>query len=165
METVKNHSLYDKWVLWAHLPHDTNWSLKSYKKINRFEYVEDVLDLYNILPDKLIKNCMFFLMKDGIGPTWEDKHNCKGGCFSFKIETNIIADIWREVSFLLLGSTLSSDEDMLNHINGITISPKKNFCIIKIWLSSCDYQDPTVVTNISELTSEGCLFKKHNPEF
>ena len=27
------HPLYDKWVLWAHLPHDTDWSLKSYKKI------------------------------------------------------------------------------------------------------------------------------------
>ena len=24
--------LYDKWVLWAHLPHDTDWSIKSYKK-------------------------------------------------------------------------------------------------------------------------------------
>ena len=29
----KNRPLYDKWVLWVHLPHDTNWSLKSYKKI------------------------------------------------------------------------------------------------------------------------------------
>ena len=26
-------ALYDKWVLWAHLPHDTDWTLKSYKKI------------------------------------------------------------------------------------------------------------------------------------
>jgi len=27
------HTLNDKWVLWAHLPHDTDWTLKSYKEI------------------------------------------------------------------------------------------------------------------------------------
>ena len=32
-ECNSNHKLFDKWVLWAHLPHDTDWSLDSYKKI------------------------------------------------------------------------------------------------------------------------------------
>ena len=26
------HNLYDNWTLWAHLPHDTDWTVKSYKK-------------------------------------------------------------------------------------------------------------------------------------
>jgi len=25
------HNLSDKWTLWAHLPHDTDWRLESYK--------------------------------------------------------------------------------------------------------------------------------------
>ena len=29
---LTSHPLYDKWVLWAHLPHDTDWSIRSYKK-------------------------------------------------------------------------------------------------------------------------------------
>ena len=29
------HILSDKLRLWAHLPHDTDWSLKSYKKIKK----------------------------------------------------------------------------------------------------------------------------------
>ena len=29
----KLNPLFDKWVLWAHLPHDTDWSIKSYKPI------------------------------------------------------------------------------------------------------------------------------------
>ena len=29
---VQENLLYDKWVLWAHLPHDTDWSLRSYNK-------------------------------------------------------------------------------------------------------------------------------------
>ena len=33
---VEQHPLHDKWVLWAHLPHDTDWSLKSYIKILLF---------------------------------------------------------------------------------------------------------------------------------
>ena len=55
------HHLYDKWVLWAHLPHDTDWSLKSYKQIMEISAVENILTLYHHLPEILIKNCMLFL--------------------------------------------------------------------------------------------------------
>ena len=159
------HLLSDKWVLFAHLPHDTNWSLNSYKKIQTFESVEDVLDVYNILSDKLIKNCMLFLMKEGINPTWEDKNNRNGGCFSFKIETKIITQVWNEISFLLLGSTLSKDENMLKHINGITISPKKSFNILKIWLKDCSYQNPNLIIDINGINKKGCLFRRHNIKY
>mgnify|MGYP003866091315 FL=1 len=75
----------DKWTLWAHLPHDTDWSLNSYKKIMTFTTVEEALVLYETLPDKMIKNCMLFLMREGIKPTWEDEKNRGGGCFSYKV--------------------------------------------------------------------------------
>jgi hypothetical protein len=33
-------------------------------------------------------------------------------------------------------------------------------------MSSCANQDPCIITNeISNLTHEGCLFKKHVPEY
>ena len=31
--TYKEHLTLNKWNLWAHLPHDTDWSIHSYKKI------------------------------------------------------------------------------------------------------------------------------------
>ena len=31
------HPLADTWTLWAHLPHDTDWSIKSYKRILTFK--------------------------------------------------------------------------------------------------------------------------------
>ena len=43
------HKLYDKWALWAHLPHDTDWSLKSYIKITDLDTLENVISLNNIL--------------------------------------------------------------------------------------------------------------------
>ena len=58
------------------------------------------------------------------------------------------------------------DPSAQNAINGITISPKKNFCVIKIWMANCDSQDATIIGNsVQGIASHGCLFKKHNPEY
>ena len=37
-----------------------------------------VITLAEFLPDKLIRNCMLFVMKEDIQPIWEDKRNLKG---------------------------------------------------------------------------------------
>ena len=34
------HSLNDEWCIWSHLPHDTDWSLKSYKVIHTCKSIE-----------------------------------------------------------------------------------------------------------------------------
>ena len=45
------HQLSDQWTLWAHLPHDTDWSISSYKKIYTVQYVEELIALIETLPD------------------------------------------------------------------------------------------------------------------
>ena len=157
--------LFDKWVLWAHLPHDTDWSLASYKDIMCVKFVEEMVSLYSYLPEILIKNCMLFLMRDGITPTWEDKENRNGGCFSYKISNKDVPNVWRSLSYILTGETISTDPKFILKVNGITISPKKAFCIIKIWMFDCQYQDPHKIQNLAGLTAQGCLFKKHKPEY
>lgn len=164
-QNMEQHPLYDKWVLWAHLPHDTDWSIKSYKHIMQVETVEQVLSLYSIIPEKLVKNCMLFLMRKGIGPTWEDPQNREGGCFSFKVANKDVHSIWRNLSFMLLGETLSNDHRMLKNITGITISPKRSFCIIKIWLRNCMVQNPEVLDRVPGLSFQGCIFKRHKPTY
>ena len=158
------HNLNCEWTYWAHLPHDTDWSLKSYKKIDDISSVEKIITLSNTIPDIMTVNCMLFLMRKNINPTWEDKNNRDGGCFSYKISNKLVPNIWKTVSYALVGETLSINKKLSKQINGITISPKKNFCILKIWLSTCDYQDPTLITNIKGLENRGCLFKRHNPK-
>ena len=159
------HALFDKWVLWAHLPHDTDWTLKSYKQIMIFTTIEEVIALYQALPDKLVKNCMLFLMREGIAPTWEDEKNRDGGCFSFKIPNKAVTAIWKRLSYVLTGETLSNNIKLLQAANGITISPKKSFCIIKVWMSNCKHQNPALLYAIPGLSIQGCLFKKHKPEY
>jgi len=158
------HPLSCKWVLYAHLPHDTDWSLDSYKRLIDIKVLEDMISLNNKLPDTMITNCMLFLMKNDIKPVWEDDDNCDGGCFSYKINNLEIVETWKELSYLLLGETITEDKELLSNINGITVSPKRNFCIVKVWLKNCNYTESEVL-NIPETMSKfGVLFKKHNPE-
>tara|TARA_Y100000816_G_C26108168_1_gene589809 strand:- start:7878 stop:8423 length:546 start_codon:yes stop_codon:yes gene_type:complete len=158
---VQTRELENKWVCWAHLPHDINWTIESYIKIVQLNTVEDTLTLNKTIPDKMIKNCMLFLMKKDINPTWEDKRNMNGGCFSFKIANKHVPQVWKDLVCCVAGETISSDKNFLKDVTGITISPKKTFCIVKIWMSSMKYQNPRVIYNIENLTIQGCLFKKH----
>ena len=159
-QASETYKLHDTWTLWAHLPHDTDWSLESYKKIYDIGSIKDAVTLYENLPETMIKNCMLFLMRKGIKPTWEDPQNRDGGCFSYKINNKFVINSWKSLSYVLLGETLTSKE-LSKYMTGITISPKKNFCIIKIWLSNCDNNNPNIITDIEGLAKNGCLFKKH----
>ena len=47
---MQQHPLSDEWCLWAHLPHDTDWSLNSYKNIYNYTSVEEVLAVSEALP-------------------------------------------------------------------------------------------------------------------
>ena len=159
------HKLNNRWNLWAHLPQDTDWSVKSYKLIYNLKTLEDAIVMTETTPDPLIKACMLFVMKDGIAPMWEDPKNRNGGCFSYKVSNKNVCEVWRELNYVLVGDTISSNSSFVNCVTGITISPKKNFCIIKVWMSNCDYQNPaTVTSDVKGLIPQGCLFKKHTPE-
>lgn len=162
---ISYNKLNDSWTLWAHLPHDTDWTIKSYKPIMTFSSAEEAVALCETLPSKMVKNCMLFLMRKGIQPVWEDDKNRKGGCFSYKVNNKSVPDAWKNLSYSLIGETLTEDMNLLPQINGITISPKKSFCIIKIWTACCNYQNPAVILKIPELTTHGCLFKKHMAEY
>ena len=159
------HKLSDKWVLWAHLPHNTDWSLKSYIKILGVSTVEIVIALVNSLPEQMTKNCMLFFMRKGVLPMWEDKQNCEGGCFSFKITNKSIPNVWKNMSYMLAGNSLTNNKLLLKTITGITVSPKKSFCILKIWTSTVKYQNVKDLNEIEDVSFQGCLFKKHKPNY
>jgi hypothetical protein len=154
--------LKNTWNLWAHLPQDSDWTNKSYKLIYKFKTLEDTIVITETTSDALIKGCMLFVMKDGIGPVWEDHRNRNGGCFSYKITNKSVCDVWRELNYLLVGESISNNSSFVSCVTGIKKKPKKNFCIIKIWMTNCEHQDAKIVTtDIKGMISHGCLFKKH----
>lgn len=160
------HPLNSEWCLWAHMPHNTDWSVNSYINISTFKTAEDAIAITETLTDVLVKNCMLFVMKKNIAPVWEDPQNRNGGFFSYKISNKIVYEVWKNLTYILLGETLSNNDSCVSSITGITISPKKNFCIIKIWLANCLNQNPDIIVNdVKGIISQGCLFKKHIPEY
>ena len=164
--TPQHHNLIGKWDLYYHLPHDKNWDLSSYKTImNNIDTAEKVIAINESLPENIVKYSMLFAMRTGITPQWEDPKNRNGGCFSFKVINKQVHQVWKTLFYALCGETLCIEHNHSKLINGITVSPKKNFCIVKIWLVNCTLQDPNVLIDIPNLQKQGCLFKKHEPEF
>ena len=162
----KFHELTSSWTIWAHLPHDTDWGIKSYIPISNITTVEETLAVTETLPAILVENCMLFVMKTGIKPIWEDPRNRDGGCFSYKVLNKNVYKVWKELTYAVVGGSISSQSGFVNCVTGITISPKKNFCIIKIWMTDCKNQNPAIVTSdVKGLTPQGCIFKKHTPEY
>jgi hypothetical protein len=162
----EHHPLSDKWCLWAHLPHDTDWSIKSYKVVMNFSSVEEAIAVTETLPEILVRNCMLFLMRENIKPMWEDDKNRSGGCFSYKVTNKDVCKAWKELTYVTVGNTISAMSNFVNKVTGITISPKKNFCIIKVWMADCTNQNPAVVTSdVKGIVPQGCIFKKHAPEY
>ncbi len=168
METTPSDAfshLSSKWNLFYHLQTDANWSLDSYKVVMKdINTVESVNALNKALPEYLLYNCMFFCMKSGIAPIWEDTHNRVGGCFSYRVPNTDVATAWKKLMCAMCGQSLSRGAKYESHINGITVSPKNRYSVIKIWMDTCQFQDPDIIQDIPCLTKEGCLFKKHDDQ-
>ena len=130
-----------------------------------FDKVEDVILLNDEINYDLIKKSMIFVMKDNVKPMWEDDNNKNGGCFSFKIANKDVEKVWKEIYYRLIGQSLTIEEKYYEKINGITLSPKKKFCILKIWMKDCTLNDPNIFVKINNLKCDGCIFKKHCLEY
>jgi len=155
--------LHNVWTLWIHLPHDTNWNLDSYKKICSFNYLEQALSLLNYIKENLVINCMLFIMREDIKPIWEDEKNKNGSCISYKINNRLVYNIWKDMSQYMISETLIDDINIQQNINGITVSPKKNFCIIKLWFNS-DVDIKSIIKinkDINEIENFEGIFKRH----
>jgi len=166
IQEPQQHTLIGKWNMYYHLPHDKKWDLSSYKLImSEIDTVEKVIAINETLSENIVKYCMLFAMRDGITPMWEDPKNRNGGCFSFKVVNKQVYSVWKSLFYAMCGETLFTNVANHAYVNGITISPKKNFCIVKVWLENCIMQDPAAMIAIPNLSIQGCLFKKHEPEF
>ena len=148
-EHISNtHVLNSKWVVWYHNPSDKSWTKDSYKDILEIESLEDFFVLKNSWDKCLPLVCegMFFLMRKlknnkVIYPQWEDINNKYGGYWSFKIDKNNAQDIWFKLFSFTIGESICNNSMESIQVNGISISPKKNFCIIKIWNNNCEKVD------------------------
>jgi hypothetical protein len=161
MEDYCIHLLNSKWTLWYHKSNDSDWSLESYIKLASFSSIEEFSIVYNSLKPTHVQNAMLFLMRDKINPIWESEENRDGGCFSFKIYRQDIFEAWNELSTLLVGENILKDRTSFSCVNGISISPKKTFSIIKIWLKDNINNESSKYNEINKFSFQDAIYKKH----
>jgi len=127
--------LNDLWSYYFHDPLNNDWNLSSYSKVLDIGSVQDFWLAHDTFEPKVHLG-MFFLMREHIFPCWDDTLNKTGGCLSIKVLKAEVPAFWSELCMRLLGETLIVDEKSkgFDLVNGISTSPKKHFCIIKIWL-------------------------------
>ena len=133
-EFSANFQLKNKWVLWYHKMNDEQWGIDSYKKVIEIEDYHTLLLMVSEI--KVVTSGMFFFMKDGIQPIYEDPMNKEGGYWSLRVTKKDANDYWLKIIYLLCFENITQDENKNKLMNGLSISPKINNCIFKIWNSN-----------------------------
>ena len=113
--------LNGKWDLYYHLPHDKQWDISSYKLIyNNIRSLDELIALNENIPEKIVKHCMLFVMRNGITPMWEDVKNRDGGCFSFKVPNRFVHDVWKQLFYSLCGESLFDNKKYNKYVKDST---------------------------------------------
>lgn len=150
-----NSPLPTTYTLWFHSSSDNDWTIGSYHEIFSFSTPEEFWTVNEAIlsKSKMLLNGMFFIMKQGIKPMWEDSRNSKGGCVSWKLEKPDVPSAWENMAALFITKDLGDFNKFIP--TGISISPKKNNNIIKLWVANeiSQYE----LEHIS--MSSNCLFK------
>ena len=155
---MNEYLLKNKWVLWYHSLKNKSWDNKSYVKVIEIKSLLDYKLLEDVMRINHLQNGMFFLMKNDIFPTWEDPKNRMGGCISFKYDNNILNE-WLKILLLCITEDLS---DYNKEINGLSISPKKEFNILKVWIKNDSKDYKNLIKEYDPFMKlDKCIYKKH----
>jgi hypothetical protein len=140
--TFSKSWLQDVWSFYVHSPDETSWTLESYHRLGDVSTVEDLRAMHRAVAP-FAAHGMIFAMREHVFPCWDDKSNIDGGCLSLKVPLGAVAATWdllvKRVAGETLGATAATPWDA---VNGLSISPKRGFCIIKLWLRADAYPQP-----------------------
>ena len=132
--------LNDLWTFYFHDPFNSDWNLSSYTKVCDIGSTDDFWSTHVTFIEK-INLGMFFLTREHIFPCWDDPYNKDGGCLSIKVLKQDVQTFWQNICVRVLGESLLCAPDKWDHVNGVSISPKKHFCIVKVWMRTNEFQD------------------------
>jgi hypothetical protein len=137
------------WTLYFHAHDEAKWNLASFTNIGTMSTWREFWSLMDGLRVESLADGMFFLMRDPIPPLWENHQNIRGGSYSIRIQKRDAGDIFIAYTLAaMLGNMTLNGE---NQINGISISPKKGFNILKIWnIDSTRFKDPADIHILSK---------------
>ena len=156
-----------KYVYYYHLPNNPDWfNISSYRILHSVETVGQAIMLSRNIPSLSIYHCYMTMMREGVLPMWEHALNRNGGYLSLKVSTSDIDHVWRNMTLQLCGGGLFSSPELEQKVNGITISPKRQFYIVKIWMVDKEYVNTSLLRcDIHGMHRKTIQTGEHHPEF
>ncbi len=154
--------LNDTWSFFFHDPNDTCWSHDSYVRIADVGAVEEFWTVFDHVAPHAHEG-IWFCFREHVFPCWDDPLNIKGGCLSIKVPKTEARALFEELCVRMLGESLATSEEHSALVNGVSISPKRSFCIIKIWVASPEAGDIKLF-DLGGVAVDGDVFYKCNNE-
>jgi hypothetical protein len=146
------------WTLYFHSPEETKWTLNTFISLGSMKTWRDFWSIMDSLGTDAFSEGMFFVMRDPIPPLWENHQNIRGGYYSFRCQKRDAADSYLNYIIAAMIGQLTKNET--NQINGISISPKRGFNIIKVWnQTSVNYNKPSDLNyNLSSVVQSDVIY-------
>ena len=131
------------WTLHVHETEETRWGPDSYKQLFVANTWEELSSVFRELgTGSRILKIMMFAMRGAQPPRWENKENIAGGSYSFLIPHRRAAEVYQ--LYVAAAATDTATTNPANKIVGVTMSPKKGHCVIKLWNASAkEFNKPT----------------------
>ena len=156
------YELNTSWILWYHSIKDNSWKKSSYTKFYTFNNLLDYSIFEEIIQTNHLQNGMFFLMREGIFPNWEDPDNSEGCCISFKISGQTIKEEFCKILLFCLTEDILHDPENWEELNGFSIAPKKEFNIAKMWMRNKQSKYTSLMKEIEPcLLNKDCMIKNN----
>jgi len=155
-----------KWTLYYHEITDDQPSSGSdiYKFLCEVATLEQLGTVLREFGPKKLTNCLVRIMRGKTSPLWENSENIRGGSYCLKIPIKHAVEVFETyVVAVILGECASSPA---NTLVGVTISPKKGSCIIKIWNKDCkSFHEPTDLKLLhTEVRHEEIIYRPHTEQ-
>jgi len=163
-----------EWTLFFHSPREKRWSIDTYTELGSVKTWKDVFALINALGDMKLKGGMYFWMRKGIPPLWENFQNIRGGSYSLRgsLENGVDIFLLYSISAMAGCATMMGDDKIM----GVNISPKLvgggnrdtdqtiGFYTIKIWNQDCmKYGKPMGLRLMDKgMKYEDVIYTPHN---
>lgn len=151
----------DTWVLWYHDPNDANYAESSYIKILDITEVAEFWSVIEAISAEAWNSGMFFFMRKGIRPLWDAPENEKGGAWSKKVDASETHNVYVDCMVHCLANKLLKANNEC--VAGVTLSPKGNFHIIKIWNTAANVSDRRLLSPTLKMKlGDDIAYKAHN---
>ena len=115
----------------------------SIKIIATIKTVEDFWSCYDYLvrPNNLPTTTDYHFFREGIKPTWEDQHNCRGGKWIVRLRKGLASRYWEEVILALIGCQFTGIPD--GEVCGAVVSIRYSEDIVSVWNKTANDREIT----------------------